>query len=270
VGSQLAATSSVSVEIDFFPLNGTGSYVSYWQIWSDGGNVNTVLEGIASTAPVANFSISTTEGGWLPPSELTMDFGDVAPGSSSSLQIRICNEGGSSLSIDKSKPPFGVFHISDPEELAETQIIAPGDCAYGTVLFNPNTEEYDIPNYAVNNTWTLNTNDLNFGVHVVEIVGTVVDATVGPVNSTTGETIYQYLGWYVLFHGSELRYCSKVKRVLIFYTALQSQRLDLAYSRMNLFLLATRMITAIARLNVTERRNMLLRVLNMRTSVGVG
>jgi hypothetical protein len=144
---------------------------------------------------VANFSISTIEGGWLPPSELTMDFGDVAPGSSSSLQIRICNEGGSSLQIDKSKPPSGVFHISDPEELAETQIIAPGDCAYGTVLFNPNTEEYDIPNYTVNNTWTLNTNDLNFGVHVVEIVGTVVDTTVGPVNSTTGETIYQYLGW---------------------------------------------------------------------------
>jgi hypothetical protein len=83
------------------------------------------------------------------------------------------------------------------------------DCAYGTVLFNPNTEEYDIPNYTVNNTWTLNTNDLNFGVHVVEIVGTVVDTTVGPVNSTTGETIYQYLGWYVLFHGSEPRYCSK-------------------------------------------------------------
>jgi hypothetical protein len=138
-----------------------------------------------------------------------MDFGDVPPGSSSSLQIRICNEGGSVLEIDKSKPPSGVFHISDPEELAETQTIAPGDCAYGTVLFNPNTEEYDIPSYTVNNSWTLNTNDLNFGVHVVEIVGTVVDATVGPVNSTTGQTIYQYLGWYVLSFDSESCSCRK-------------------------------------------------------------
>jgi hypothetical protein len=39
---------------------------------------------------------------------------------------------------------------------------------------------------------------------------------------------------------------------------------------MDLFLLATRTTTAIAKLNVTERRNMLLLVLNMGMSVGVG
>jgi hypothetical protein len=173
-----------------------GSYSSYWQVWSDGGDVNIILEGSASTAPIANFSISNGEGGWLPPSNLLMDFGDVAPGSSSSRQIQICNNGGSSLEIDKSKPPNGVFHISDPTELHETQQIPPGECAYGTVLMVANTEEYNQPDLVINNTWTLNTNDLNFGVHTVEITATVVSVKVGPVNSTTGQTIYEYLGCY--------------------------------------------------------------------------
>ena len=56
-----------------------------------------------------------------------MDFGDVAPGSSSSRQIRICNSGGSALEIDKSKPPNGIFHISDPTELEETVRYLPSD-----------------------------------------------------------------------------------------------------------------------------------------------
>ena len=195
VGSTISAGQSISVDVTFDPINGVGSYQSYVQVWSDGGTVNTILEGIASTAPVANFSISNGEGGWLPPANLLMDFGDVAPGSSSSRQIRICNNGGSSLEIDKSKPPNGVFHISDPTELEETQKITPGQCAYGTVLMVANTEEYDIPNLVINNTWTLNTNDLNWGVHVVEIVGTVVDTIVGPVNST-GQSVYEYLGCF--------------------------------------------------------------------------
>lgn len=195
VGSQIDPNTAISIDSTFDPVNGIGSYNSYWQVWSTGGTVNIILEGSASTAPVANFSISNGEGGWLPPANLLMDFGDVAPGSSSSRQIRICNSGGSALEIDKSKPPNGVFHISDPSELHESQQIAPGDCAYGTVLMVANTEQYNEPDLAINNTWTLNTNDLNFGVHVVEIMGTVVSNKVGPVNST-GETVYWYLGCF--------------------------------------------------------------------------
>ena len=196
IGSQIASSSAVSVDAVFTPVNGIGDYVSFWQVWTDGGTENIILEGTASTAPIANFSISNGEGGWLPQSNLLMDFGDVAPGSSSSLQIRLCNQGGSSLEIDKSKPPNGIFRISDPTELEETQQIVPGACAYGTVEMLAPNEEYNIPNILVNNTWTLNTNDLNFGVHVVEIIGTIVSHKVGPVNTTTGETVYNYLGCF--------------------------------------------------------------------------
>lgn len=196
IGSQIAPSSQISIQSSFDPTNGTGSYNSYWQVWSDGGSVNIILEGIASTAPITNFSISNGEGGWLPQANLLMDFGNVVPGSSSSQQIRICNVGGSSLEISKSKPPNGVFHISDPTELHESQQIAVNDCAYGTVIFSANVEQYNKPDLSLKNTWTLNTDDVNWGVHVVEITGTVISKKVGPVNSTTGQTIYNYLGCF--------------------------------------------------------------------------
>lgn len=195
VGSTIAPNAALSVDTVFDPINGTGQYLSYFEIWTDGGKQNVILEGAASTAPIANFSISNGEGGWLPGTELTMDFGSVAPGNSSSRQIRICNEGGSALTIDKSKPPNGVFHLDDPTELEETQVITPNACAYGTVIFTPNTEEYNVATFSENNTWTLNTDDLTFGVHVVECVGTVVDKYVGPTNSS-GQHVYQYLGCF--------------------------------------------------------------------------
>ncbi|KAH7403338.1 hypothetical protein BKA64DRAFT_706835 [Cadophora sp. MPI-SDFR-AT-0126] len=195
IGSKIAANKAISVDAAFFPITGTGLYNTYWQVWSDGGTASITLEASASTAPVANFSISNGHGGWLPQTSLLMDFGKVAPGSSSSREIRLCNNGGSSLQISKSKPPYGVFHISDPTMLHESQLIATGTCAYGEVLFVANTEEYNQPDLTVNNSWTLNANDLTWGVHVIEITGTVVSNKVGPIKST-GETVYQYLGCF--------------------------------------------------------------------------
>ncbi|PVH87180.1 WSC-domain-containing protein [Cadophora sp. DSE1049] len=195
IGTKIAANKAVSIDAAFFPTTGTGVYNTYWQVWSDGGSVSVTLEGSASTAPVANFSISNGHGGWLPQTNLLMDFGKVAPGSSSSREIRLCNNGGSSLQISKSKPPYGVFHISDPTMLHESQLIATGACAYGEVLFVANTEEYNQPDLTLNNSWTLNANDLTWGVHVIRITGTVVSNKVGPINST-GETVYQYLGCF--------------------------------------------------------------------------
>ena len=195
VGTVVAAGNQISVDSTFDPIDGVGSYQSYLFVYTNGGTQYTILEGSASTAPIANFSISNGENGWLPMSNLLMDFGKVGPGTTSSRQIRICNEGGSVLEISKSKPPNGVFHIDDPTELHESQTIDIGDCAYGTVLFVTKTEEYNIPDITYTNSWTLNTDDLNFGVHVVQITGTLVDNAVGPLNST-GQPVYEYLGCY--------------------------------------------------------------------------
>ena len=42
----------------------------------------------------------------------------------------------------------------------------------------------------------MTTDDLNFGVHVVQIQGTIVSRKVGPTNST-GQPVYSYLGCYI-------------------------------------------------------------------------
>lgn len=194
VGTVIAGGGQISVDSTFTPTE-VGSYLSYFFVFSNGGKAFTILEGSASTAPIANFSISTSEGGWLPEQNVIMDFGSVAPGTTSSLKIRICNEGGSVLQISKSKPPNGVFRPEDPTALHESQDIPVNACAYGTVLFVTNAEQPNTPDQTFTNTWTLNTDDINFGVHEVEIRGTVVSRKVGPQNST-GQPVYNYLGCY--------------------------------------------------------------------------
>lgn len=195
VGTTIAGGAQISVDSSFLPSHGVGSYKSFFTTWTTGGKASIILEGSASTAPKANFSISTSEGGWLPDANLLMDFGSVKPGSTSSRKIRICNVGGSVLQVSKSKPPNGVFRPEDPTALHESQNIAVNDCAYATVLFIANAEEVNIPDTTYTNSWTLNTNDLSFGVHQVQIQGTVVDRKVGPTNST-GQPVFTYLGCY--------------------------------------------------------------------------
>ena len=120
VGTVIQPNMEVSVDSTFDPIDGVGQYQSYLFVYTNGGTSYTILESSASTAPIANFSISNGEDGWLPDANVVMDFGDVAPGSTSSRQIRICNNGGSVLEISKSKPTNGVFHIDDPTELHES------------------------------------------------------------------------------------------------------------------------------------------------------
>ena len=195
VGTVIRPGNAISVDTTFTPINGVGSYISFLNVWTNGGHALTILEGSASTAPIANFSISTSEGGWLPDSNSIMDFGTVAPGTTSQRKIRICNNGGSVLTVSKSKPPNGAFHPDDPTELHESQSIPVGSCAYGNVLFVTNTLAPNVPDQLVTNTWTLNTDDLNFGVHIVNIRGIVHDKTVGPTNSTNN-AVYTYLGCF--------------------------------------------------------------------------
>ncbi|CAD6594301.1 MAG: hypothetical protein ASARMPREDX12_008599 [Alectoria sarmentosa] len=196
VGTVILGGAQISVDSTFTPVNGTGNYASFFNVWSDGGSQNIILEGSASTSPIANFSISNGEGGWLPQSNLLMDFGDVVPGTSPSLQIRICDVGGSVLEVTKSKPPNGVFRLDDPTDLHESQQIPVDQCAYGTVIFATNAETPNNPDQVYTNSWTLNTDDLTFGVHVVQIQGTVVSRKVGPTNSS-GLPIYSYLGCFI-------------------------------------------------------------------------
>jgi hypothetical protein len=103
INSTISPGQALSVPVTFTPINGTGSYGSFFYVWTDGGSEYLILSASASTAPICQLTISNGEGGWLPPSDMLMDFGNVLVGNSSTLQIRLCNIGGSVLTITKSK-----------------------------------------------------------------------------------------------------------------------------------------------------------------------
>lgn len=51
-----------------------------------------LLTGSASTAPIANISISTIEGGWDYSEPVVMNLGNVPAGNTTSEYIRICKQ----------------------------------------------------------------------------------------------------------------------------------------------------------------------------------
>ena len=192
--SQIQSGQSITVSLNF-QASVVGSYQNFLQVWSNGGSQYVLMTGSATTAPIANFSVSTSEGGWDP--NPVMDFGRVKAGTTVTRQIRICNAGGSALEITKSKPPVQTeLRAENPgADLHEGQFIAPGDCAYGAVDIAATPESVDTPDHTVSDTWTLNTADTTFGVHVVQISAVIYSPSVGPL-LTNGSTRFNYLGCY--------------------------------------------------------------------------
>jgi hypothetical protein len=165
----------------------------------------TILTGAASPLPIALLQQSTIEGGWItipdcavPVNGCTTDINlGVSKGLSiSSVVLQLTNLGGSGLTVTKSKPPItGVLYANNPStDFSEGEVIAPGNSTTATVTFEPGAPILNSDGiYSA--TWTLNTNDLNFGVHVLNFTGTVITNKTGPL-LPNGNSLYQYLGCY--------------------------------------------------------------------------
>jgi iron transport multicopper oxidase len=117
------------------------------------------LTGSASTAPVANISVSTVEGGWDYSEPVLMDFGNVLAGTTVSESIRICNSGGSALTITKSKPPIDTELLAPNAavDLHEAQTIYVNSCALGQVLIEAAPLGINRLDHTVSDVWILNT-----------------------------------------------------------------------------------------------------------------
>lgn len=187
-----------------FKATKVGNYQNIFQIWSSGGNKNVLFTGSATTAPIAQLAVETSEHGWDPSG--IMDFGDVLAGTTQTRRIRICNTGGSALLITKSKPPIQTeLQAENPtSDLHEGQTISVNDCAYGPVDISSTPETPNVPDHAVSDTWTLNTDDLNFGVHQVKVSANIVSRKLGPANAN-GSPIFRYLGCYYDGQGRNLQ-----------------------------------------------------------------
>lgn len=80
-------------------------------------------------------------------------------------------------------------------ELSEGLKIPPEGSAVGNVLFQPAVRPVNLGPKSINGTWTLNTDDLTFGVHNVLVQGVILSRQLGPL-LPDGTSRYKYLGCY--------------------------------------------------------------------------
>ncbi|KAH8896901.1 WSC-domain-containing protein, partial [Thozetella sp. PMI_491] len=206
INSTLAATSSVTLEVDF-DCQILGNHFTFFVIFTDGGMIYAMLTGAADSAPVARFSYSSSGIDWTPiPTSLDLtqdwpfqiDLGTYSDPTVVTMTIMVQNTGGSDLIITKSKPPEGgVISAASPEtDLHEGLTIQPGKNATAVIQFYPVVSpELNDPAISYTGVWTLNVNDLTWGVHVLNFTGALQAPQVGPVLAN-GSPRFKYLGCF--------------------------------------------------------------------------
>ncbi|ROV99138.1 hypothetical protein VMCG_06689 [Cytospora schulzeri] len=204
--STMAAGTSVVITVDF-TASTVGSYFTILVIWTTGGMVYVTLEASAASQPIAMVYYSNNEGGWnlIPDSPdtdedwtYTIDFGTGPGGTDQTIELLVANIGGSDLIITKSKAPEGTYlAATNPDgDLAEGLSISPGTNATATVYFEPPKAQLNSLPVTYAAAWTLNVDDLNWGVHVLNFTGTIEGTQVGP-KLADGTARFKWLGCYL-------------------------------------------------------------------------
>ena len=150
---------SVTVDISFDPKS-VGQYTDTITLNTTDGQSQTV-----------NLSASASTPGLLHFSSEAVDFGTVGVGSTATRTFTITNTGGTAVTIEKSKPPFG-GEFAATTSLPEGTTINPGQTVTETVTFTPSTPG------AASGTWAITGND-GSGMHQVQFTGTGTGAAAG-------------------------------------------------------------------------------------------
>jgi hypothetical protein len=122
-GSVLASGASVTIGVTFAP-NALGAYTDSVALVTSAGSRSVALSGNCS--PPGHLSVSS----------LDVQFGSVALGASRVGTFTLVNDGGTSITVTKSKPPsLGAFVATT--SLAEGTVITPGSSLVEAVVFTP-------------------------------------------------------------------------------------------------------------------------------------
>jgi hypothetical protein len=187
----------------------TGTYYTSLKVYSDGGDAYTIFTGSAATSPVALLDYSNGEGGWIPIPDCPdptlgcaaqIPFVPSGGLTQQTITLRLTNVGGSALTITKSKPLEGtVLGATSPNtDFSEGLSIVPGTSTTASVLFSPGGSTLNAATIYYSGAWTLNTDDLTFGVHTLNFTGSLTSKQVGP-KTPSGSALYGYLGCYLDF-----------------------------------------------------------------------
>ena len=150
VGSKIGPGQAVTITLDFNPTE-DGRFTDSIGLHTTGGNVSVGLSG------------SAAEAGRLRIEPEQSSYGNVLIGSSAARSFTITNSGGTTVTITKSKPPFGGAFAPDTS-LSEDTTIAPGATLTEEVTFAPTVAG------PASDTWTLNGDDAS-GPHTVTFTG---------------------------------------------------------------------------------------------------
>lgn len=163
-GDVLDANQSLTIEVDFTPTS-TGQFADAIELESTAGNVSVGLSGSAGEPPALQITSERN------------DFGNVAVGSTATATFTLANTGGSALTINKSKPPFG-GEFTALTSLQEGTTIAPGGTLTETVEFAPTAAG------PASGQWSITGNDAS-GLQQVQFSG---NGVAPPTTSTTNAT----------------------------------------------------------------------------------
>jgi hypothetical protein len=141
VNSTLAPNVSVTLTVQFAPTV-DGTFASGVTVQSDstGGALAIPLSGGAGAPPQ------------LVIAPLSLDYGDVPPGTARSMSFTVSNTGGTNLTITKSKPPVASIFLATTS-LPEGTVIVPGSSLTETVSAAPTSSG------SFSDLWTINGDD---------------------------------------------------------------------------------------------------------------
>ena len=154
--STIAPGASITVDIAFDPTQ-AGAFTSAIGIDSNGGNKTIGLSATAGTP------------GRLQISSESVDYGATPVGTTATKTFTITNSGGTSVTVTKSKPPFGAAFTATTA-LAEGTTIAPGDTVTETVTFTPTSLG------STSGAWEI-TGDDGSGLHDVRFTGSGISSS---------------------------------------------------------------------------------------------
>lgn len=166
-GATIAPNGSITITVNFDPT-AAGTYNDAVGIDSDGGNLTVGISGTASTP------------GQLEITPMSTDYGNVVVGDTVSQSFTVSNVGGTTVTINKSKPPFGGA-FANTTALDEGTTVQPGETLTESVTFAPTAIG------AASGSWQI-TGDDSSGLHDVQFSGTGV-TLLGGSGLTFGTTL---------------------------------------------------------------------------------